>query len=659
MAKKRIKYFCMLMSDILMVYLSDLLAWGLLFGFTEISKHWTFWRVLVILPLAVIIFECSMYVGKIRRNMGTQIGSKDVFCTAISAVLAVGVPALLVKLATITPFVFSHPMREEQRPWNELTMFGVLLFVFTLLIRFACRGAVDWYARRRECRMPMARAQHSNWGNIMVIGGGESGRIVMDMLRHTGNVVKCVIDDDPGKKRLYLQGVPIVGSRKSIPEYVDKYQIDTIIFAIPSCNAESKYEIFDFCAKTDCRLLTVPSLEEIVSGVHRATALRSFRIEDLLERDSVSLELDESKNYLRGKTVLVTGGGGSIGSELCRQIAKRKPKKLIIFDVYENNAYEIQNELKHEYPALSIITLIGSVRDIQRLNNIFTEHHPQIVFHAAAHKHVPLMEDSPHESIKNNVFGTYNTAWVADMHKCERFILISTDKAVNPTNIMGASKRICEMIIQHFNKISKTKYSAVRFGNVLGSNGSVIPLFQRQIDHGGPVTVTHPDVIRYFMTISEAVSLVLAAGAEMRGGEIFVLDMGKPVKILTLAEHMIRLNGYIPYETMQITFIGLRPGEKLYEELLTDEEGLQKTANKKIFVGHLASFDDARFKQDLQRLKELAYDEDADIRQAVSRLVPTYRYTEHVAEEDTQKAICDAPVFSKNKSKAQKQKMPC
>lgn len=620
-----------------MVYLSDLLAWGLLLGFTEMSEYWTFWRVLVILPLTVIIFECAMCGCKTRRDMGIYISSKDVFCHAISAMFAVVVPALLVKMVVLAPFTSAHIFEEEQMPWNVLIIFFVFLFVFTLLMRFAFRGGMDWYARRRECRMLTARAQHCNWGNVMVIGGGESGRSVIDMLHHTGNVVKCVIDDDRGKKRLYLQGVPIVGGRESIPEHVNKYQIDTIIFAIPSCDAESKHEIFDYCAKTDCRLLTVPSLEKILSGIHDETALRSFRIEDLLERDSVSLELEETKNYLRGKTVLVTGGGGSIGSELCCQIAKRKPKKLIIFDVYENNAYEIQNKLKCEYPALSIIILIGSVRDKQRLNSVFSKYHPQIVYHAAAHKHVPLMENSPNETIKNNVFGTYNTALVADWHGCERFILISTDKAVNPTSIMGASKRICEMIIQHFNSISKTKYSAVRFGNVLGSSGSVIPLFQTQIDHGGPVTVTHPEAIRYFMTISEAVSLVLIAGAEMCGGEIFVLDMGKPVKILTLAEHMIRLNGYIPYKTMQITFIGLRPGEKLYEELLIDEEGLEKTENKKIFIGHLTSFDDARFKQDLQRLKELAYDEDADIREAVSQLVPTYHYTEKVNENKSKR----------------------
>ncbi len=405
------------------------------------------------------------------------------------------------------------------------------------------------------------------------------------------------------------------------------------MIAIPSATHGMIQEILDICSQTSCKLRVLPGLYQLVNGEVSISKLRNVEIEDLLGRAPVDTQIDSIMDYVSGKTVLVTGGGGSIGSELCRQIARHEPKRLIIFDIYENNAYDIQQELKRDYPKLDLVALIGSVRNTHRINNIFEQYRPDIVYHAAAHKHVPLMEDSPNEAIKNNVLGTWKTAQAADRFCVSRFVLISTDKAVNPTNIMGASKRLCEMVIQMMNHQSKTEFVAVRFGNVLGSNGSVIPLFKKQIEEGGPVTVTHPDIIRYFMTIPEAVSLVLQAGAQAKGGEIFVLDMGKPVKILDLALNLIRLSGYKPYEDIDIQFTGLRPGEKLYEELLMSEEGLQSTENELIHIGKPIEFDEEQFRHQLEELDEWSRQDRPDIREKVMEIVPTYHMEENKVEK--------------------------
>ncbi len=463
--------------------------------------------------------------------------------------------------------------------------------------------------------------------NTMIIGAGEAGYTLLKELqnsRFTLQHVCCLVDDDPGKKGKYLRGVLVAGNRYDIIRLAEEYQVDEIMIAIPSASRASVQEILDICSQTGCKLKVLPGLYQLVNGEVSVSKLRNVEIEDLLGRDPVDTKVDSIMDYVSGKTVLVTGGGGSIGSELCRQIARHEPKRLVILDIYENNAYDIQQELIRDYPDLDLSVLIGSVRNTHRMNNIFETYRPDIVYHAAAHKHVPLMEDSPNESIKNNVMGTYKTVQAADRYGVSRFVLISTDKAVNPTNIMGASKRICEMIIQMMNYRSETEFVAVRFGNVLGSNGSVIPLFKKQIEEGGPVTVTHPDIIRYFMTIPEAVSLVLQAGARARGGEIFVLDMGKPVKILDLALNLIRLSGYKPYEDIQIRFTGLRPGEKLYEELLMSEEGLTGTDNELIHIGKPIEFDETKFMRQLKELDELSRMDSPLIKEKVMEIVPTY-----------------------------------
>ncbi len=463
---------------------------------------------------------------------------------------------------------------------------------------------------------------------IMIIGAGEAAQILITDINTNKSFAKseiiCAIDDDETKIGKFINGVRIAGTRDDIITCAKKYAIDTIIFAIPSMRSNQRREILEICSKTGCQLKTMPSIDDAING-RSGSGITDVKIEDLLERMPIKLDMREKMDYVTGKVVMVTGGGGSIGSELCRQIVRYNPKQLIIFDVYENNAYDIQNELKADFPDANVLALIGSVRDSIRMENVFSKYRPQIVYHAAAHKHVPLMEDSPNEAIKNNVFGTYKTAEMADRYGTQRFVLISTDKAVNPTNVMGASKRMCEMVVQSFSRKSKTEFVAVRFGNVLGSNGSVIPLFKKQIEQGGPVNVTHPDIIRYFMTIPEAVSLVLTAGAMAKGGEIFVLDMGKPVKILDLAKNMIRLMGYKVDEDIKIEFSGLRPGEKLYEELLMGEEGLENTENDLIHVGKPIEFDEKWFAERLENLKNVMYDDSCDIRSLIHEIVPTYK----------------------------------
>lgn len=461
----------------------------------------------------------------------------------------------------------------------------------------------------------------------LVIGAGEAGRVLIKELNnseHVSTKVCCIIDDDKEKQGRMLNGVRIVGGRDDILSSVEKYKIETIIFAIPTATGAERRDILNLCKETECELLVLPGIYQLVNGEVSVKKLRNVSVEELLGRDTINVNLDEIMGYVKNQVVMVTGGGGSIGSELCRQIAGHQPKELIIFELYENNAYDIQQELIRKYPELKLTVLIGSVRDTKRMNSVFEKYRPDIVYHAAAHKHVPLMEDSPNEAIKNNVFGTYKTAMAASTYGTKKFVLISTDKAVNPTNIMGATKRICEMIVQNLNVHSKTEFVAVRFGNVLGSNGSVIPLFKKQIQEGGPVTVTHPDIIRYFMTIPEAVSLVLQAGAYAKGGEIFVLDMGEPVKIDTLARNLIKLSGFTPDVDIKIEYTGLRPGEKLYEELLMSEEGLGKTANDMIYIGKPIEMNHETFLDELMKLKNMP-DEELDlVREAIKNMVPTY-----------------------------------
>ena len=495
---------------------------------------------------------------------------------------------------------------------------------------------------------------------IMIIGAGSAGQMLIrdiQRAREINGEVVCIIDDNQNKWGRLIDNIPVVGGRESILEAVDKFSVDQIFLAIPSATVAQRRDILQICNETNCELKNLPGMYQLVTGQVTASAMRKVSVEDLLGRDPISVDLQEVFQFIHGKTVLVTGGGGSIGSELCRQIAAHSPKELIIFDVYENNAYSIQLELKDRFPNLKLTVLIGSVRDSRRMFQIFKEYRPEIVYHAAAHKHVPLMEDSPCESIKNNALGTYKTAYAAMVNGCKRFVLISTDKAVNPANIMGASKRLCEMIIQAFDSKIKagraqdipqlfthkgmenadkdgtgavfqdihTEFVAVRFGNVLGSNGSVIPIFKKQIEKGGPVTVTHPDIIRYFMTIPEAAGLVLEAGTFAKGGEIFVLDMGSPVKIDTLARNLIRLSGFKPDVDIKIEYSGLRPGEKLYEEKLMAEEGLAKTSNERIHIGKPLSFDIDAFLGKVDDLMEAAYKNKDDIREMVKEIVGTYK----------------------------------
>ncbi len=466
--------------------------------------------------------------------------------------------------------------------------------------------------------------------NIMIIGAGEATNVLMREIANSryldNSKVVAIIDDDPLKIGKFIRGVKVVGNRNNIKEYARYYEVDEIIFAIPSASTKTKREILNICKETPCNLKIIPGVYQMMDGEINVKDIRNVDVTDLLGRDPINVDLESIMGYVSGKTVLVTGGGGSIGSELCRQLVKHGLKRLVIFDIYENSAYDIQQELKRDYPYADVVTLIGSVRNTSRLEWIFDNYRPDIIYHAAAHKHVPLMEDSPNEAVKNNVIGTLNVARMADKYNVKRFVMISTDKAVNPTNIMGATKRICEMIIQYFNEKSSTEFVAVRFGNVLGSNGSVIPLFKKQIEAGGPVTVTHPDIIRYFMTIPEAVSLVIQAGAYARGGEIFILDMGEPVKIDDLAKNLIRLSGYTLGVDMEIKYTGLRPGEKLYEELLMDEEGLQDTANKLIHIGKPIEFNKDGFEDKLETIKEIAYSEsEKDVREYIKEMVPTYR----------------------------------
>lgn len=509
-------------------------------------------------------------------------------------------------------------------PMSYYFMGYVLSFCLTTGVRFSFRIYKERIGRYENY------TSTKNQDRVMIIGAGAAGQMLIKELNTSDKIdtkVCCVIDDNPNKQGRVLEGIPIVGDRHYIIMAAEKYHINHIIYAIPTATGQNRKDILNICKETNCRIQTVPAIYQLVNEEVSVSGLRDVEITDLLGREQIKVNNEEIFHEIKGKIILVTGGGGSIGSELCRQIAKAEPAQLIIFDIYENNAYEIQQELKRKYPRLNLVTLIGSVRNTNRISYVMKTYHPDVVFHAAAHKHVPLMEDSPNEAIKNNVMGTWKTSIAAAENGVKKFVLISTDKAVNPTNIMGASKRLCEMVVQMMSRQCKdTDFVAVRFGNVLGSNGSVIPLFKKQIAEGGPVTVTDKNIIRYFMTIPEAVSLVLQASYYAKGGEIFVLDMGDPVRIDDMARNLIRLSGYIPDVDIMIEYTGLRPGEKLYEELLMDEEGLKGTENELIHIGRPIVVDDDWFQEKLKELDKASKNEDSHMKKIVSEIVPTYHY---------------------------------
>jgi FlaA1/EpsC-like NDP-sugar epimerase len=613
-----IRRFFIFVCDLLIIIVSSFL--GLLLRFdlnpSRIDERFlnTVWSYL---PIHIVITVIIFYFFKLYHSLWTYAGVIEMQ-NVVSACI----------ISAISQ-IFGMYILQYNVPRSYYFLSGGVMIFLMIGSRFA-------YRLLRSTLRKKHRADQET--RVMIVGGGNAGNIIIREIftsRHISNTnVVCIIDDAVDKQGRYIQGVKVVGTRYNIIEYANLYKIDEIIIAMPAAPKTVIKEIIDICKETKCTLKILPGVYQFMTGEVSISKLRKVEVEDLLGRESIRVDLDSIMGYVNNKVILVTGGGGSIGSELCRQIAAYRPKQLIIVDIYENNAYEIQQELVKKYPKLDLVVLIASVRNTARLDQIFETYRPNIVYHAAAHKHVPLMETSPNEAIKNNVLGTWKTVMASDKFGVERFVMISTDKAVNPTNIMGASKRICEMIIQTYNNRSKTEFVAVRFGNVLGSNGSVIPLFKKQIAAGGPVTVTHPDIIRYFMTIPEAVSLVLQAGAYAKGGEIFVLDMGEPVKIVDLATNLIRLSGYIPGEEIEIMFTGLRPGEKLYEELLMKEEGMQDTENKLIHIGKPIQINEEKFLQQLEQLKDLCQLEPEDIRSYIKDIVPTYVIQNDLSNKD-------------------------
>lgn len=604
----------LIIADIFSVLLASMLSLYVRYDFRFMEVPRDFWEAVLAIYLPnVLVTVLVFYLFRLYNSVWRYASDRELVNNGLAVVLcAVLQPALCwisgVRLPASYPFYY-----------------GFFLLFFTCGIRFSYRILRVLQNRRLSFGGKNARV------NCMIVGAGAAGNTILKEIESSNYLsmhVVCAIDDNPGCHGKYLRGVPIVGGTETIPDNVEKYAVDEIIIAIPSASRQKLKPILEICKETGCRMRILPGVYQLINGDVNVSKLREVQIEDLLGRDPIEVNVDEIIEYVKGKVVLVTGGGGSIGSELCRQIAGHNPRQLVILDIYENSVYEIQQELKRDYPDLDMVVLIASVRNTARVDEIFKTYRPDIVYHAAAHKHVPLMEDSPNEAIKNNVFGTLKVATAANKYGAQKFVLISTDKAVNPTNVMGASKRICEMIIQNLNRKSQTEYVAVRFGNVLGSNGSVIPLFKKQIEQGGPVTVTSPDIIRYFMTIPEAVSLVLQAGAYARGGEIFVLDMGEPMKIVDLAKNLIKLSGYRVDEDIKIEYIGLRPGEKMYEELLMNEEGLQETANKMIYIGKPIEYDADKFEYQLEMLRQASLDEESDIRETIKEIVPTYHYGE-------------------------------
>lgn len=613
-----IRRFFMVICDIFIIISSSIIGLLLRFDF-DIERIRGIYLDIIwqYIPIYIITSIIIFYLFRLYHSLWTFAGVIEMqnivsACTIAGIVQLIGMYSLQYKVPRSYYFLST----------------GVMIF-FMLGSRFAYRLI------RSSLHKQHGGGQETK---VMIIGGGNAGNIIIKEIltsRHiTNTTVKCVIDDALEKQGSYIQGIKVVGTRCHIVESANYYGISEIIIAMPSASKAEIKEIVDICKETQCSLKILPGMYQLMNGEVSISKLRKVDIEDLLGREPIKVDLDSIMDYVSGKVVMVTGGGGSIGSELCRQISVHKPKRLIIVDIYENSAYEIQQELIKKHPNLDLVVLIASVRNKIRIAHICDTYRPDIIYHAAAHKHVPLMETSPNEAIRNNVLGTWNTVVAADKYGVSRFVMISTDKAVNPTNIMGASKRICEMIVQTYNKRSNTEFVAVRFGNVLGSNGSVIPLFRKQIAAGGPVTVTHPDIIRYFMTIPEAVSLVLQAGAYAKGGEIFVLDMGEPVKIVDLAMNLIRLSGYIPGEEIEIKFTGLRPGEKLYEELLMKEEGMQDTANKLIHIGKPIQINEDEFVQQLEELEKICEFEPDDIRSFIKRIVPTYVTRNDLAKKE-------------------------
>ena len=637
---RRLVVLWLVLYDIVAVALAYFLALWLRFDcvYSKIEPQYLS-AYMRFIPIYIAICIGVHVAMRLYRSVWSFVGFNELMrvsaATAITGVLHIIGITLLFKRMPISYYIIGI----------------VLQFIFVLGIRFSYR-----FLRLLKGIRSGARGEEKN---VMIIGAGSAGQMLLHDISQNETIherVCCLIDDNENKWGRYIDGVKIVGGRNDILSAVEKYHIRKIYFVIAKASPAVARDFLNICKETDCELMRIPSMEQLYKGRVSVSAMREVNIEDLLGREQIRVDMTEIFNSIRGKVILVTGGGGSIGSELCRQIASHEPKQLIIFDIYENNAYEIQQELKKKYPQLDLVTLIGSVRDSRRLDFVFSRYSPEIVYHAAAHKHVPLMEDSPAEAIKNNVIGTYKTAYVAMAHGCRRFVLVSTDKAVNPTNVMGASKRLCEMVVQTFDRMIRegkadrlpiifthyldsemrahppqlpkdvfTEYVAVRFGNVLGSNGSVIPLFRKQIAAGGPVTVTHPDIIRYFMTIPEAVSLILQAGTYAHGGEIFVLDMGDPVKIDTLARNLIKLSGFRPDVDIKIEYVGLRPGEKLYEEKLMDEEGLRRTDNELIHVGSPIPFDEDVFIDQLVKLQRMAYNNDEEhLRDYLQEVVVTY-----------------------------------
>ncbi len=607
-----------IIADIISVLIATVGALWLRYDFSFQSIHKIFLdNALIMIPFNIVSAVFFFWVFKLYISVWRYASANEF----IKIVLAVA-SNMVLQLAVFK--LFHKPV-----PRSYYFFYAAILGLLTICVRFFYRFLRSVRNRQNAIK------KGSVAPNVMIVGAGAAGNSIIKELETSAMIVKrvrCLIDDNPGCRGKLMRGIPIVGGRECIPDAVEKYDIDEIIIAMPSATKSTVKEIVQICKETGCKIEIVPGIYQLINGDVSVSQLREVDIEDLLGREPVNINVDEVAGYVKGKVVMVTGGGGSIGSELCRQIAKHDPKQLILLDIYENGVYEIQQELKITCPDVDIVVLIASVRNTLRLDQIFEKYRPDIVYHAAAHKHVPLMEDSPGEAIKNNVFGTYKTAKAADKYGVSKFVLVSTDKAVNPTNIMGASKRICEMIIQMMNEESKTDFVAVRFGNVLGSNGSVIPLFKKQIAMGGPVTVTDPGVIRYFMTIPEAVSLILQAGAYAKGGEIFVLDMGEPVKIVELAENLIKLSGYRVGEDIEIVFTGLRPGEKMFEEMLMKEEGLKGTENSKIHIGKPLEFDKEEFRHQLDELDCISKTNPDRVKEVVSRIVKTYKI-----EGDTQK----------------------
>ena len=611
---RKIKEMVLLLFDIALIILSYFLAYMFRYYLAEmhlVQVTGYFIGNISRILLATVVYIMFFYFNKQYRSIWTLAGISELIKGFI-AVVSGAVVNILISL-----------VMPSRVPLMVTGMAAILILFFCVGIRAA------WRVFRRAI-LAMNRKNSKERSNVLIVGAGAAGALVLNEIKKSTTskrVVKAFVDDNKYKAGSFINGVKVVGTRKSIKKVVKQEEIDEIIIAIANLEKESLNEIIDICKECKVKVKIMPGINEIIDGKFSLASIRDIDVNDLLGREAIKLDHEGISEYLEGKVVLVTGGGGSIGSELCRKIVRYNPKQLIIFDIYENNAYDIQMELMRNYPKLNLVTLIGSVRDKDRLNDVFYDYKPNVIFHAAAHKHVPLMEDSPVEAIKNNVIGTLNVAEVADKFKVEKFVLISTDKAVNPTNVMGASKRMCEMIIQAINKTSDTDYVAVRFGNVLGSNGSVVPLFKKQIAKGGPVTLTDKNITRFFMTIPEAAQLVIQAGAYAKGGEIFILDMGQPVKIYDLAVNLIKLSGYEPGKDIKIKVTGLRPGEKLYEELLMSEEGLKNTANEKIFIGKPGEYDLAKLKKAINKIMFIGINGDKDeLKEAISEVVTTYKY---------------------------------